>query len=100
MQAVYKVAQLEGIVPLSGTKNEEHMQQDVAVESVPLQGEAVRGFIRLEYFQYCTIMTSLIFLSDPGCPEGAYHYLKGEIATGLSPIVIVCSGQFGHVMPG
>ncbi len=52
VQAVYKVAQLEGIVPLSGTKNEEHMQQDVAVESVPLQGEgvqdlltAVRGFI-------------------------------------------------------
>jgi len=49
---VYKVAQLEGIVPLSGTKNEEHMQQDVAVENVPLQGEgvqdlltAVRGFI-------------------------------------------------------
>ncbi len=45
-------------------------------------------------------MTSLIFLSDPGCPEGAYHYLKGEIATGLNPIEIVCSGQFGHVMPG
>jgi len=52
VQAVYKVAQLKGIVPLSGTKNEEHMQQDVAVESVLLQGEgvkdlltAVRGFI-------------------------------------------------------
>ena len=45
MQAVYKVAQLEGIVPLSGTKNEEHMQQDVAVENVPLQDEGVQDLL-------------------------------------------------------
>ena len=30
---VYKLAQLDGVVPLSGTKDEEHMRQDVAVET-------------------------------------------------------------------
>lgn len=44
-QTVYKIAQLEGIVPLSGTKNEEHMQNDVAVENVHLQGEGVKDMI-------------------------------------------------------
>jgi len=42
----------------------------------------------------------MMSLSDPGCPEGAYNYLKGEIATGLNPIELVCSGQFRRVRPG
>ncbi|KDR67578.1 hypothetical protein GALMADRAFT_258257 [Galerina marginata CBS 339.88] len=52
-QAVYKVAQIEGIIPLSGTTNETHMGEDVAVEKLPFMLdnseellEAVRKFIR------------------------------------------------------
>ncbi|KAF8894325.1 Aldo/keto reductase [Gymnopilus junonius] len=51
-QAVFKLAQIEGVVPLSGTTNEVHMREDVAVEHMPfdLKGseellEAVRKFI-------------------------------------------------------
>lgn len=33
-QAVFRFAQLEGITPLSGTTNEVHMQQDLAVEHI------------------------------------------------------------------
>ena len=49
-QVVYKFAQSEGITPLSGTTNEEHMREDVAVEklSFPDGKEAVddlRNFI-------------------------------------------------------
>ncbi|PPR04370.1 hypothetical protein CVT26_004208 [Gymnopilus dilepis] len=50
-QAIYKLCQLEGVVPLSGTQNEAHMREDVAVESMsydPSSEElllAVRKFI-------------------------------------------------------
>ncbi|KAF9526562.1 Aldo/keto reductase [Crepidotus variabilis] len=43
---VYKFAQLEGIVPLSGTKREENMLQDVAVEDIPFEGEDVEKQIQ------------------------------------------------------
>lgn len=33
-QAIYKLAQNEGIVPLSGTTDETHMRQDVEVENL------------------------------------------------------------------
>ncbi len=45
-QTVYKIAQLHGIIPLSGTINEEHMKQDVAVEKSGLQGEDVEGLLK------------------------------------------------------
>ena len=32
--AVYRLAQLHGVTPLSGTTNEEHMREDVAVENI------------------------------------------------------------------
>jgi len=52
-QAVYKLAQLDGIIPLSGTTNEIHMREDVAVDDLSLEGEGwdedletVRSFVR------------------------------------------------------
>lgn len=44
-QVVYKFAQSQGIYPLSGTKDEQHMQQDVDVEKLPLQGDDVQGLL-------------------------------------------------------
>ena len=44
---MYKFAQLQGIIPLSGTKNEEHMKQDVAVENMPLNGEGVEDLLKM-----------------------------------------------------
>lgn len=38
-QALYKLAQLYGITPLSGTTNEEHMKEDVAVEKIAVGAE-------------------------------------------------------------
>jgi len=35
-QALFKLAQLHGITPLSGTTNEQHMKEDVAVENIDL----------------------------------------------------------------
>ncbi|KAF9010762.1 Aldo/keto reductase [Cyathus striatus] len=40
-QAVYRIAQLEGITPLSGTTNEDHMRQDVAVEELSLDQSSI-----------------------------------------------------------
>jgi len=52
-QIVYSVAQNEGVTPLSGTTNEVHMPEDVAVEGIALAKEgtekllqAVREFIK------------------------------------------------------
>ncbi|CAA7260657.1 unnamed protein product [Cyclocybe aegerita] len=44
-QAVYKLAQLEGIIPLSGTKDETHMRQDVAVEKLSFTGDKVEDLL-------------------------------------------------------
>ncbi|KAG5641849.1 hypothetical protein DXG03_004108 [Asterophora parasitica] len=50
-QVVYKIAQLEGIVPLSGTTSTLHMQQDITVNEIELPAESnaklgvVRNFI-------------------------------------------------------
>ena len=33
-QVIFKLAQLHGIVPLTGTTNELHMQQDLAAERI------------------------------------------------------------------
>jgi len=33
-QALYRIVQLAGITPLSGTTNDEHMKEDVAVEHI------------------------------------------------------------------
>ncbi|KAF4621064.1 hypothetical protein D9613_000168 [Agrocybe pediades] len=38
-QAVYKLAQLEGVTPLSGTTDETHMREDVAVENLSFASE-------------------------------------------------------------
>jgi len=38
-QALYRLAQTQGITPLSGTTNEEHMRQDVAVEKIEVSEE-------------------------------------------------------------
>jgi len=52
-QIVYSVAQNEGAIPLSGTTNEVHMCEDVAVEDIAFAKDgteellqAVRGFIK------------------------------------------------------
>ena len=37
-QAVFRHAQLRGVVPLSGTTDESHMRQDVEVENCSLKG--------------------------------------------------------------
>ncbi|KAH8107726.1 Aldo/keto reductase [Cristinia sonorae] len=39
-QIVYAIAQAGGIVPISGTTNEEHMREDVAVDSLAFDEEA------------------------------------------------------------
>lgn len=44
-QVVYKFAQSQGIIPLSGTKDEQHIQQDVAIEKLPFQGDDVQGLL-------------------------------------------------------
>jgi len=44
-QVVYKFAQSQGIIPLSGTKNEHHMRQDVDVEKLVLQGDGVQDLL-------------------------------------------------------
>lgn len=33
-QALYRIAQTRGVTPISGTKNEEHMKQDVEAEQL------------------------------------------------------------------
>lgn len=38
-QAVYRLAQLQGVTPLSGTTNEAHMRDDIALENIEV-GEA------------------------------------------------------------
>ena len=38
-QALYKLAQLHVITPLSGTTNETHMTEDVAVDKIDLSAE-------------------------------------------------------------
>ena len=43
---MYKFAQSQGIIPLSGTKDEQHMQQDVNVEKSPLQGDGVQDLLK------------------------------------------------------
>lgn len=52
-QIVYSVAQNEGAIPLSGTTNEVHMREDVAVEDIAFSNDgteellqAARGFIK------------------------------------------------------
>lgn len=52
-QIVYCVAQNEGAIPLSGTTNEVHMREDVAVEDIAFTKDgteellqAVREFIK------------------------------------------------------
>lgn len=35
-QVLFKLAQVHGITPLSGTTNEEHMREDVAAETIDL----------------------------------------------------------------
>ncbi|TFK21100.1 Aldo/keto reductase [Coprinopsis marcescibilis] len=51
-QTLYRLAQLAGITPLSGTTNPEHMKQDLEVKNVELKGngiekelESVKAFI-------------------------------------------------------
>ncbi|KAI0684936.1 Aldo/keto reductase [Cytidiella melzeri] len=39
-QAVYRLAQLQGITPLSGTTDEEHMREDIAVENIEVDAES------------------------------------------------------------
>ncbi|KAI0081940.1 Aldo/keto reductase [Panus rudis PR-1116 ss-1] len=38
-QALFRLAQVQGVTPLSGTTNEEHMQQDLAVEKIELTAD-------------------------------------------------------------
>lgn len=40
-QTLYKFAQAEGIVPLSGTTTETHMRDDIAVEDMSFHGQDV-----------------------------------------------------------
>ena len=40
-QALYRIAQTRGVTPISGTKSEQHMQQDVAVEGLALDEESL-----------------------------------------------------------
>lgn len=50
-QAIFKFAQMEGVIPLSGTSDETHMREDVAVEHLSFDPKseelllAVRKFI-------------------------------------------------------
>ena len=53
-QAVFRLAQVHSITPLSGTTSEEHMREDIAAEAVDLSqdldsdaGTAVRDIERL-----------------------------------------------------
>jgi diketogulonate reductase-like aldo/keto reductase len=52
-QVIYKVAQIEGVIPLSGTTNEVHMCEGVAIEGIAFADDgteellqAVRDFIK------------------------------------------------------
>ena len=50
-QALFRIAQLHGITPLSGTTNETHMDEDIAVERISLDEvqssmAEVLGYIR------------------------------------------------------
>lgn len=42
-QTVYRFAQLNGVIPLSGTTNEDHMRQDVDVEKRSLKEEGLES---------------------------------------------------------
>ncbi|KDQ55809.1 hypothetical protein JAAARDRAFT_71155 [Jaapia argillacea MUCL 33604] len=42
-QVIYKLAQMHGITPLSGTTKEEHMKDGVGVERIDLFGDVVEG---------------------------------------------------------
>jgi diketogulonate reductase-like aldo/keto reductase len=38
-QAIYRLAQVNGVTPLSGTTNEQHMKEDVSVENIEVSSE-------------------------------------------------------------
>lgn len=42
-QTVFRFAQLKGVIPLSGTTDETHMRQDVAVENHSLKEEGLES---------------------------------------------------------
>jgi len=42
-QTVFRFAQLKGVIPLSGTTDETHMQQDVAIENHLLKEEGLEN---------------------------------------------------------
>lgn len=50
-QALFRIAQLQGITPLSGTTSEQHMKEDVGVKHIVFgdklekQIESVRGLV-------------------------------------------------------
>lgn len=46
-QAVFKIAQIHGVTPLSGTTKERHMRDDAAVERVELDMQPEGGDIEV-----------------------------------------------------
>ncbi|KAL4244320.1 NADP-dependent oxidoreductase domain superfamily protein [Abortiporus biennis] len=46
-QLYFRLAQIDGITPLSGTTNEEHMKEDVAVESIEISEEDEKDLTEL-----------------------------------------------------
>ena len=94
---MYKVAQLQGIIPLSGTKNEEHMKQDVAVENLPLQGEGIENLLKVatefitEWYELINpreIYTWKVPDLNITSLEVLYSYLYRETVTKAYPNVV------------
>ena len=42
-QTVFRLAQMRGVIPLSGTTNKTHMQQDVDIENHTLKEEGLES---------------------------------------------------------
>jgi len=49
-QAIYRIAQLRGIVPLAGSQNEEHMKQGVETDEVEFKGPSKKAVEEVNKF--------------------------------------------------
>ena len=78
-QAVYKLAQLQGITPLSGTTQVEHMRQDLNVETAEWTEDGIQREVEL--------VKKLIEYRNDGCMKQRKYVLRdgGGGGGGASP---------------
>ena len=71
-QVLFKIAQSNGITPLTGTTNEQHMREDLAVEKLDFSSDEVKERIAAVEEALFSKYTVFKFCFD--FVEYAYHY--------------------------